>query len=106
MSGGALLACVTWVAVSAPLRGVWNGGAVFKASPFPLSAVTLPSTSRLAVQRDANTNWLLGLDVDRLTCLYTAAANLTCSTSGWPYKCIPSAERPACDPYPHEAYFG
>eukprot|EP00729_Bicosta_minor_P000111 gene111-20362_t len=73
---------------------------------FSLADVELMDGSRLAAQRDDNTEWLMGLEVDRLTCLYTAAANLTCSTTGWPYKCIASPQRPACDPYPHQAYFG
>ena len=78
----------------------------FQAEPFPLSAVTLLPGSRLAAQRDANTAWLLQLDPTRLSCLYTSAANLTCSTTGMPYKCNPSATQPACTPYKGPTYYG
>ena len=78
----------------------------FVAQAFPLSAVTLANGSRLKAQSDANTKWLLSLDPTRLCCLHTSAANLTCSTTGTPYKCTPSASQPACTPYPHVAYFG
>ena len=59
-----------------------------KAEPFPLSSVTLAPGSRLKEQMDANTHWLLSLDAVRLSCLYTSAANLTCSTDGTPYRSI------------------
>ena len=78
----------------------------FKALPFELSQVTLTPGSRLASQMTANTNWLLSLNESRLTCLYTSAANLTCSSTGVPYKCVAGAEKPPCDPYPHAAFYG
>eukprot|EP01047_Picozoa_sp_COSAG01_P020315 COSAG01_NODE_1153_length_11487_cov_98.298736_7_plen_374_part_00 len=77
-----------------------------EAEPFPLSAVTLAPGSRLARQRDANTDWLMHLEPDSLTCLYTAAANLTCSTTGIPYKCIAGDAKPKCTPYGHPRYYG
>jgi hypothetical protein len=76
------------------------------AVPFALSQVELTPGSRLRSQMDANTNWLLGLNESRLACLYTSAANLTCSSSGVPYRCVAGAQKPACDPYPHVAYYG
>ena len=75
---------------------------LLKAIPLPLGAVTVPPTSRLAQQRDANTDWLMGLDVNSLTCLYTAAANLTCSTKGFPYACMTGSKKPTCTPYYHQ----
>lgn len=37
---------------------------------------------------------------------YTSAANLTCSTTGLPYKCVPRPQQPACSPYGHPRYWG
>ena len=37
---------------------------------------------------------------------HTSAANLTCSTTGQPYKCMVSAKQPACTPYAHYGFFG
>lgn len=80
--------------------------AVLEALPFRLGEVALPAESRLAFQRDGNTRWLMSLNESRLTCLYTSAANMTCSTTGFPYSCNASAEKPACEPYRHERYGG
>ena len=77
-----------------------------KAVPFPLSRVALMPGSRLHSQSAANTEWLMNLEVSSLACLYTSAANITCSTQNWPYKCTPTAAQPACTPYHHQAYFG
>jgi hypothetical protein len=78
----------------------------YKAVPFELSQVTLTPGSRLATQMDANTDWLLGLNESRLTCIYTSAANLTCSSTGVPYKCVAGSEKPLCEPYAHPQYYG
>ena len=78
----------------------------FAAVPFALSAVALAPGSRLARQMGANTEWLLSLDEVRLTCLYTSAANLTCSSTGVPYRCVPGGKKPACTPYPHYSFCG
>ena len=77
-----------------------------QAIPFALSSVRLQPGSRLHSQLSANTDWLMNLDVASLACLYTSAANLTCSTQQWPYKCIAGPQQPACTPYHHQAYFG
>jgi DUF1680 family protein len=82
------------------------GRLLLEAVPFPLAAVRLAPGSRLRTQADANTDWLMNLDVASLACLYTSAANLTCSTQGWPFKCIVGPQQPACTPYHHQAYFG
>jgi uncharacterized protein len=81
-------------------------GVVLQAMPLPLSAVRLEPGSRLQTQANANTDWLMNLDVASLACLYTSAANLTCSTQNWPYKCLAGPKQPACTPYHHQAYFG
>ena len=51
--------------------------APLKAVPFALSAVNIAQGSRLQAQMDANTNWLLGLNESRLTCLFTSAVRFT-----------------------------
>ena len=63
-----LLAASTGAPVA--LRGA---APVFKAVPFGLGEVTLTSGSRLFLQAEANTNWLLGLDQSRLMCLVRTA---------------------------------
>ena len=62
------------------------------AEPIGLGSVTLEPGSRLYQQRAANSDWLLHLEPSRLTCLYTSAANLTCSSTGTPYSCKASAQ--------------
>jgi hypothetical protein len=75
-----------------------------KVEPFSLGAVSLTPGSRLHDQAQANSDWLLHLEPARLTCLYTSAANLTCSTTGTPYPCNASESQPACTPYGHPRY--
>lgn len=94
------------VVAAEPAAGLQPGRVELKAVPFPLSAVRLTHGSRLHKQFEANTDWLMNLDVASLACLYTSAANLTCSTQNWPFKCIAGPKQPACTPYHHQAYFG
>ena len=65
------------------------------ASLFPLSAISLPADSRMAVQQARNSRYLTSLNSSRLACLYTSAANLT---GTW--------EKPSCIPYDHPQYWG
>ena len=103
-----LLLALVSIVTAGPADGIEPGRrrVELKAVPFPLSAVRLTSGSRLHTQFEANTDWLMNLDVASLACLYTSAANLTCSTQNWPYKCIAGPKQPACTPYHHQAYFG
>ena len=84
--GAALLACLAALAAAVPQH--LGGSVVLEAEPFGLSEVTLAVGSRLREQRDANIDWLMHLEPASLTCLYTSAANLTCSSTGVPYRCI------------------
>jgi DUF1680 family protein len=65
------------------------------AQRFPLSAVALDPASALATSQARNAQYMLSLDPARLTCLFTAAANLTGTFA-----------RPTCAPYDHPQYFG
>eukprot|EP00937_MAST-01D_sp_MAST-1D-sp2_P001797 g1797.t1 len=58
--------------------------------PFDLSAVRLAEASRFDQMERFNTDFLMGLEDDRLTCLYATAANLS----------------KTCVPYGHPRYFG
>ena len=62
---------------------------------FPLSAITLDPASALFTSRARNARYMLSLDSARLTCLFTAAANLTGTFA-----------QPTCQPYDHPQYFG
>ena len=61
----------------------------------PLSAVSLDPASPLFVSQARNARYMLSLNSSRLTCLFTASANLT---GTW--------EAPTCSPYSHPGYFG
>eukprot|EP01046_Picozoa_sp_COSAG06_P053446 COSAG06_NODE_9245_length_1947_cov_0.898864_3_plen_114_part_01 len=64
------------------------------AVPFKLGQVTLAEGSLFEQKQAANSEWLLALIPSNLTCLYTSSAKLTCSTTGVPYKCQPTAAMP------------
>lgn len=63
--------------------------------PFGLPNVTLATGSRFDVMASRNADYLTNLDIDRLTCLYTSAANMTGTFAN-----------PTCNAYPHPQYWG
>ena len=65
------------------------------AQRFPLSAIHLDPTSALAESQARNARYMLSLDSERLTCLFTSAANLT-----------GTFEKPTCRAYDHPQYYG
>lgn len=89
-----------------PFDGSFEDVPIPLAQPFPLDAVQLAPGSRLEIQRSRNIDFLMALEPTRLTCLYTAAANLTCSTTGVPWKCPQDSHLPPCEPYGHPRYWG
>eukprot|EP01050_Picozoa_sp_SAG11_P032422 SAG11_NODE_10542_length_823_cov_1.277624_1_plen_213_part_10 len=64
------------------------------AVPFKLGQVALAEGSLFERKQAANSQWLLALSPSNLTCLYTSAVKLTCSTTGVPYECQPTAAMP------------
>jgi hypothetical protein len=54
---------------------------------FPLSAIALDAASPLALSQARNARYMMSLNSSRLTCLFTASANLT---GTW--------EAPTCEP--------
>ena len=62
---------------------------------FPLSAIVLDPSSSFFLSQQRNALHMLSLDSERLTCLFTSAANLT-----------GTFEHPTCVPYDHPQYFG
>ena len=64
------------------------------AVPFKLGQVTLAEGSLFEQKQASNSEWLLALSPSNLTCLFTSAVKLTCSATGVPYTCQPTAAMP------------
>lgn len=61
---------------------------------FPLSVISIDPSSSLGVSQTRNAAYMLDLNVTRLCCLFTSAANLT-----------GTFEHPTCEPYDHPQYW-